>query len=596
MIVTYRMQHVFRLMGCLFLAIQSQSLAEEEKSGLPRVVEDFGLMDHQGGFRQLSYHWKDSQVRAIVLFTHGVGCPLVRKRYEQLHQLAESYASKGVAVWMLNASAQDSYQDLQAEASEFELSLPILDDDTQEVARALGINRTAEAILIDTASMEMVFRGPIDDRLSYEAAKPVASQSYLTDALEALLAGREITLAQVDAPGCQIHFPAWEAHQRHPVDYARDIAPLLQEKCVRCHINGGIGPFALSSFDKVQGWSDMIQEVVLTGRMPPWQADPHQGQFTGDLSLSVQEKQDLLHWIDQGALRGEGEHDPLAAIDSASEDWHLGMPDHVVSIPAQSVPAEGIVDYRYLTMAFPFEEDTWITGADVLPGDRQALHHVIAFILPPEGEGRRYRRWLTGYAPGVKASLFPADTGILIRQGERLLLELHYTAYGKAVEDQTQLGLYVSKVARKHRLETGIFIDQSIQIPPHDRAFPWSRSESIKKDIILYSMNPHMHFRGKAMRFELEHPDGSRETLVSVPRYNFNWQHTYVLEKPLRVAAGSQLHLHALWDNSERNPSNPDPSAQVAWGEQSFQEMFFGTYQYVLDRGQPTTSRQLSQR
>lgn len=339
----------------------------------------------------------------------------------------------------------------------------------------------------------------------------------------------------------------------------------------------------------------MMQEVLLTQRMPPWQADPHHGTFRDDLSLSAAQKQTLLHWIALGAPRGGGE-DPLTASARPKVDWHLGEPDHIVAIPTQSVPAEGIIDYRYLTMDFPFEEDTWITGADVLPGDRQALHHVIAFILPPKGERRRYRRWLTGYAPGVEASRFPSNTGVLVRKGERLLLELHYTAYGKAVEDQTQLGLYQAKGPIEHRLQTGIFIDPSIEIPPHHRAFPWSRTEDIRQDIILYSMNPHMHFRGKTMRFELEHPDGHRENLVSVPHYNFNWQHTYVLDQPLRLSRGSKLHLHAQWDNSDRNPSNPDPSRRVGWGEQSFDEMFFGTFQFVRDRGQSIEDTSLSLR
>lgn len=585
----FRREIASLVMGCL---LASQGLAGALKE---EPVEDFGLLDHQGAFRQLSYHWKDDQTKAIVLFSHGVGCPLVRKRYQQLHTLAASYAPKGVSFWLLNANAQDAYQDLQREAEDFEVTLPILDDDTQEVARRLGIERTAEAIVIDTETLRMVFRGPVDDRLGYESEKPEATRHYLVEALEAHLSGKEPNTPEASGPGCQIHFGAWEKHQQQPIDYRSEIAPLIQEKCVRCHTDGGIAPFAFTSHQKLEGWSDMMQEVLLTQRMPPWQADPHHGTFRDDLSLSAGQKQTLLHWIALGAPQGGGE-DPLATSLRPKLDWHLGEPDHIVAIPTQSVPAEGIIDYRYLTMDLPFEEDTWITGADVLPGDRQALHHVIAFILPPEGERRRYRRWLTGYAPGVEASRFPSNTGVLVRKGERLLLELHYTAYGKAVQDQTQLGLYLADGPIEHRLQTGIFIDHSIEIPPHHRAFPWSRTEDIREDIILYSMNPHMHFRGKAMRFELEHPDGRRENLVSVPHYNFNWQHTYVLDQPLRVPRGSKLHLHAQWDNSDRNPSNPDPSRRVGWGEQSFDEMFFGTFQFVRDRGQSLEDTSLSLR
>ena len=155
----FRREIASLVMGCL---LASQGLAGALKE---EPVEDFGLLDHQGAFRQLSYHWKDDQTKAIVLFSHGVGCPLVRKRYQQLHTLAASYAPKGVSFWLLNANAQDAYQDLQREAEDFEVTLPILDDDTQEVARRLGIERTAEAIVIDTETLRMVFRGPLDDRL-----------------------------------------------------------------------------------------------------------------------------------------------------------------------------------------------------------------------------------------------------------------------------------------------------------------------------------------------------------------------------------------------------------------------------------------------
>ena len=293
------------VMGCL---LASQGLAGALKE---EPVEDFGLLDHQGAFRQLSYHWKDDQTKAIVLFSHGVGCPLVRKRYQQLHTLAASYAPKGVSFWLLNANAQDAYQDLQREAEDFEVTLPILDDDTQEVARRLGIERTAEAIVIDTETLRMVYRGPVDDRLGYESEKPEATRHYLVEALEAHLSGKEPNTPEASGPGCQIHFGAWEKHQQQPIDYRSEIAPLIQEKCVRCHTDGGIAPFAFTSHQKLEGWSDMMQEVLLTQRMPPWQADPHHGTFRDDLSLSAEQKQTLLHWIALGAPRGGGE-DPLA--------------------------------------------------------------------------------------------------------------------------------------------------------------------------------------------------------------------------------------------------------------------------------------------
>ena len=558
-----------------------------------RIAEDFGLFDQHGDFHRLSYYHKDPKTKGIVVFIHGIGCPLVRLRYQDLEKLSEVYASKGIQFWMLNANDQDEYADLVAESEAYKISLPILDDASQEVARSLGVDRTGEAILIETTDWQIVFRGAIDDRLTYESKKTEVTETYLKDAMDALLAGKTIETAKVDAPGCLINYPAWEAHEEQPVSYAKDVAPLIREKCSGCHMKGGIGPFAFTSYRKARGWADMMREVVMTRRMPPWQADPHHGTFDQDLSLTPEEQQILLHWIEQGTRRGEG-NDLLAMNPPEAKPWNLGKPDYILNIPEQHVPADGIIEYRYIHQSSPFEKDTWITGADVHPGHRQALHHVIIYIVPKDDNDERKRRWLTGYAPGVQGGLFPKDSGILLRKDERLLFELHYTSYGKETTDRTQIGLYLAEGKTEHVFRTGLFIDQSIKIPPHSRAFPWSQSRDIEQDIILYSMNPHMHYRGKAMRFELETPDGQKETLVSVPHYNFNWQHTYVLAQPRRVPKGSKLILHAAWDNSERNPANPNPAKQVKWGQQSYDEMFFGTFQYVLDRGQSLSGELLS--
>ncbi len=546
------------------------------------VAEDFGLFDQEGRFHQLSYYHKDSQTKAIVLFSHGIGCPLVRKRYQDLQSLQDRYAARGVRFWLLNANEQDLRSDLKEEANEYGVALPILKDGTQEVARSLGIDRTGEAVVIETTDWKVVYRGRIDDRLSYEKEKPDAGQPYLQAALDALLEGKPVSVSQTDAPGCKISFSNWKAREAEDISYAEDIAPLLKQKCVTCHQKGGIGPFALSSFKRARGWADMIREVVMTRRMPPWQADPIHGTFDQDLSLSTDEQQMLLHWIEQGTPRGDGE-DLLAAFQPTGDRWVVGEPDFTIDIPDQKVPADGIVDYRYIRMDSPFAEDTWIRGAEVRPGDRKALHHVIVYVVPKKKNGDRHRRWLLGYAPGIESKPFPADTGVLIRKDEQLLLELHYTSYGKETVDQTKIGLHRADAVPSHTLHTGIFIDDEIRIPAQHRNFGWSQTRTMDRDVVLYSLSPHMHFRGKSMRFELESPDGSVETLLSVPYYNFNWQHTYTLTSPRKLSKGSKLVLHAEWDNSERNPANPNPDRVVTWGEQSFDEMFFGTYQFVLD-------------
>lgn len=546
------------------------------------TVEDFGLFDHQGGFHRLHYYTDDPRTRAIVLFVQGNGCPLVRKRVPELNRLQSQYAASGVRFWMINANPQDTREELAEEAREFDIRLPILIDETQWVARSLKLDRTAEVLLIDPVSWRIRYRGAIDDRLDYETEQPKVTRRYLVAALDALLNDKPINEPVTRSPGCRITYESALGTDDNPAAYSEAIGPILLDKCIRCHRPGGIGPFALTSHRKVRGWAAMIREVVMTRRMPPWQADPHIGQFANDFSLSVEEQRRLLDWIERGALRGQG-RDPLAEHESKEASWRLGPPDRVVDLKEQSVPAEGVIDYRYLTMESPFDHDVWVRAADLMPGNAKVLHHLIAYLVYDQ-EGEEKRKWLAVYAPGMEPEAYPTGTAILFRKQDRLLFELHYTPYGKAVIDRSRLALYLTDVPRPIHLRTGIFLDEEFVIPAGARAHPHRQERAVNRDIILFSLFPHMHFRGKSMRFEVRYPDGGRKLLLSVPYYNFNWQRAYFLSEPERIPKGSTLALEAQWDNSALNKANPDTTREVTWGEQSSDEMFFATYRFVPAR------------
>lgn len=550
-----------------------------DKATTASSVPDFGLFDHRGDFHRLHYHTDDPETRALVLFIQGNGCPLVRKRVPILNRLQAVYEPKGVRFWMLNANPQDTREEIAEEARRFDIRMPVLIDDTQFVARALQVDRTAEVLVIDPRGWQIRYRGAIDDQLEYETAKPAPDHAWLADALDAVLADRAVPKVQTDSPGCRITFLDPPAALLSDNAYAKVIAPLILDHCVRCHQPGGIAPFALSSHRKVRGWADMIREVLLTRRMPPWQADPAHGEFANDFSLSGDERRAFLQWLEAGAPAGTG-GDPLAEHLPKATKWTLGTPDHVLEIPDQKVPAEGIIDYRYLTFTSPFERDVWVRAMDVQPGDHEVLHHLIAYILF-ERDGQEQRRWLAGYAPGSEAEAFPTGTAIRLGRGEKLLIELHYTASGRATVDRSRVAFYLTDDPSPIPLRTGIFIDQEIRIPPGARAHPHRQEIEVRRDGILFSLFPHMHFRGRSMRFGVRYPDRSTEILLSVPAYNFNWQRGYHLKTPKRIPAGSTLFLEATWDNSALNPANPDPTRTVTWGEQSFDEMFFGTYRYV---------------
>jgi len=569
-----------RLAACVLLALSlcATGRAEKEpghKTKAAGAVADFALLDHKGVFRHLYYYAKDPQTRAIVLFVQGNGCPLVRKRVPELKRLRDAYSTNGVVFWMLNANPQDTRADVAKEAAEFGIDLPILMDETQLVATDLKVVRTAEAIVLEPNTWRIRYRGAIDDRLSYEKEKPEARDHYLKDALDALLAGNAVKNEQTSAPGCVVTYAKSPA-----ASYSETIAPMLKDNCVRCHTRGGIGPFALSNYERVRGWSEMIREVLVTRRMPPWQADPHLGKFGNDFSLTPEQTRTLVQWIDAGAPRGTGE-DPLAAYQAELPEWKLGKPDFIVEIPEQSVAAEGVFDYRYVTIDAPNKEDVWLRATEVVPGNTRVLHHIIATTIMPGEDRDRNGQSLTGYAPGMGPDTLPKGTGRLLKAGSRIVLQLHYTASGKAETDRSRIGLYLASEPPQQELRSRVLIDYQFKIPPGDREYVRRKSRRFERDALLHTMNPHMHLRGKWMRYIARYPDGTEETLLNVPNYHFDWQRNYELKEPKLLPKGTEVIVEAAWDNSALNLNNPDPSKAVGWGDQTFNEMFFASYRYT---------------
>ena len=555
-------------------AVSGAALSTEEK------VPNFALLDHEGKFHELDYYSRMPEVRAIALFVHGNGCPLVRKRIPELKRLRDTFQKQGIAFGMINANLQDDRSEIVEEAETFGIDMPVLIDDSQSVASLLGIKRTAEIILISAETKAIVYRGAIDDRLNYQKEKPEASERYFEDAISAFLKGKPIAKAKTEAPGCKVTLshPSTDA-----ISYAEHIVPILKSRCVTCHTKGGIGPFPMSSYKKVKGWSEMIEEVLLTKQMPPWHADPHIGKFSNNTGLTHAEQATLISWVRSGSPRGEGP-DGLEGYQPEMKEWNLGTPEHIIKIPEQQVPAEGVLDYRYVEMDSPFDKDVWLRATEINPGNTRVLHHVIVTAHPKGKKGRdrrRSERWITGYAPGTKAQWLPEDTGIFLPKGYRLRFQLHYTVSGKEETDNTQLGLFLAKTPPAKPFKIDIIAHSKFRIPPHAHEYPEEYSRTVKKDRLLYAMNPHMHFRGKRMSFEVHLPDGKKLPLLSVPNYNFNWQRTYMLEEPLRIPAGSTIVIKNAWDNSAFNPHNPDPTKEITWGEQSFEEMFFATMNYV---------------
>jgi hypothetical protein len=543
-------------------------------------VDNFMLLDHTGASHELHYL---SDASAVVLMVQGNGCPIVRNTLPRFKQVRDRYRGRGVEFLMINANPQDNRETIAREAAEFGVDIPILVDETQLIGEGLGVERTADVFIVDPKTWKLLYRGPLDDGSAYGATRPVKKQ-YVADALDAALAGKPVAPSRVEAPGCLVSFPERERRAAHAaISYADTVAPLLADKCVACHRSGGVAPWSMDSYEIVKGYAPMMREVLRTKRMPPWHADPHYGNFIGDKSLSNEQQKILVHWIEAGAPRGEGA-DPLKAGKREWPEWTLGKPDAVIQVPAYRVPETGVVEYRYPKAANPIGRDVWIRAIEILPGDRSVVHHVLVGIDDPGNGERRALRGqlgeLGGYAPGKNPMPYPPDTGILLQKEASFQFQMHYSPNGKAVTDFTRVGLYFHDRPPKHALDMTLIYDTSLSIPPNAKMHAQSLEKVFDRDIMLYSLLPHAHLRGRAAKFTAHLPDGSEEVLLSVPKYDFNWQPVYLLDPVRFLPAGTRVRMDIAWDNSAQNPANPDPAKEVRWGDQTWEEMNVGWFRF----------------
>lgn len=550
-----------------------------------RVVPNFALVDVQDVNHEL-YRTKG---RAVVLYFTGVGCPIVKKNARKFRQLRDEFVGKEIEFWVVNSFAGDSKRDVRQEMNQIGLrSVTTLMDWKQAVALSLDVDRTAEVVAIDLEEQEIFYRGAIDDQLSEGAEKRNATSHYLKNALDAFLAGESIEVAKTKARGCLITYEQVADEDEVP-DYATQIAPLLKENCINCHRQGGIGPWSMNSHRRVRNYADMIEEVLLTRRMPPWDPHPSYGKFVDDQTMSPKETQTLLRWVKAGAPGAEGD-DPLTAPLPEFPEWRLGEPDVVLTLPKEEkIPATGVIDYRYITVENPFSEDTWISGMDIKPDNHKVVHHIILYVNKPGKHDKGDKgEFFVGWAPG--ASPMKYDTGIAkqLPADAKLTIEVHYTTCGTEEVDQSEIALYVTDEPIERVAETRQALNWDLNIPPGESEAFHMAQYHFERPASLYGLFPHMHFRGKWMKYELLQPNGKRRTLLHVPRFDFQWQFSYYLEKPLSVPAGSWLIVTGAFDNSADNPANPDPNARVIFGEQSWDEMFIGFFEAADD---PTPTR-----
>ena len=402
------------------------------------------------------------------------------------------------------------------------------------------------------------------------------------------------------------------------VTFHKDIVSILQKNCQVCHRPGEAAPMPLITYAQARPWAKAIREAVLTRRMPPWFADPQHGKFANERSLSPAEIDALVGWIDGGAPEGNPKDSPGPR--EFVDGWNIGQPDAVFEMPNEfAVPGSGTIEYQYIVIPTGFTEDKWIERAEARPGNRAVVHHVIAFVrepgsrwmrealpgvpyVPKRGSrqqdpqtGQRPRRegseedrasgrdFLVGLAPGSPPAIYKPGQGKLIKAGSDLVFQMHYTANGKEGTDRTKVGIIFAKNPPTERIATLAVSNGRFVIPPGAGNHRVDSQMTLQEDSTLVSLLPHMHLRGKSFEYRAIYPTGESEILLRVPKYSFNWQLWYHPAKELVLPKGTRIECMAHFDNSPNNPSNPDATVEVRWGDQSWEEMMIGWMEVAID-------------
>jgi hypothetical protein len=365
--------------------------------------------------------------------------------------------------------------------------------------------------------------------------------------------------------------------------FHKDVEPIVQAHCQGCHRPGEVAPMALLTYQDVRPWAKAIRAAVASGKMPPWSPDPHYGKFSNDLSLAENDREKILAWVDAGALEGKPAEAPRPRV--FPQGWNIPKPDVVFEMPEVfDVPATGAVDYQYIPVATNFTEDKWVQMVEVRPGAAAVVHHAIVVVASGNSRTEEY---LGGYAPGMLPQIWPGGQARLIKAGATLIFQMHYSTNGKAAGDRTRIGMVFAKQPVTERIVAMQSVPASLAIPPGNPNFRVTGTAILPREARLVAMRAHMHVRGKSMVFRAVYPTGETETLLDVPKYDFNWQPYYYLETPKVLPRGTRIETTAYFDNSANNPFNPDPAALVFWGPQSWDEMMIGWFDVAVPQAAP---------
>ena len=559
-------------------------------------------MDLAGKSHKLSELTKH---RTIVMAMTSTSCPISNKYLPTLVELVK--ASAGDVAWVLvNPVATDKTAEMQTASQQFEGRALYVHDRDGKLTQAIGALTTTDVVVLD-AARTVAYHGAIDDQYGFGYSIDAPRYRYLADALAALAAGKPPLVAATEAPGCTLE-RSTAALAKTEVTYHNRISRIVQQHCIECHREGGVGPFSLASFDDVVAHAGMIKQVVDRGIMPPWFAadsarqggaeSPH-ASWSNDRSLATAEKQDLLAWIAGGKPQGDRRDAPQPR--SFADGWLIGKPDAVFEFAKPvAIKATGTMPYQNIVVETHLTEDKWVQAIEVQPGDRGVVHHVLVFVQGsddkddgPRDDAAEGRGGFWGiYVPGQSTLVYPDGLAKRIPKGAKLRFQMHYTPNGTATTDKSRIGLIFAKAPPLHEVKVAGIVNPRISIPPGAENHQEEATLRLPLDVQVLGYLPHMHLRAKACRYEVT-KNGETTTQLDIPRYDFNWQLLYRYFEPLALQQGDAIKFTVWYDNSANNPANPDPTKTVRWGAQTFDEMHLGYVEYFVPGAKPGESPSL---
>jgi peroxiredoxin len=586
------------LLAAVLLAAETRAEPGKLPDNVGRKIGDVVLTGLDGKTRSLA-SFRGS--KAVVVVFLSFECPVSASYSEALNRLAQSHGPRGVAILGV-LPTQEEAAALARQAREFRFAFPLFRDGTLAAARAFQAQAVPEVFVLDHQGI-LRYRGRIDD--GYYARlkkKPTTTRQDLSLALDEVLAGKSVSVPVTEPIGCPIRYRQ-TVRASGKVTWYRDVLPIVQNRCQQCHRPGEVGPFALMTYRQGVHWAEDIKQYTRNHKMPPWK--PTDGvEFIGARKLTQSEIDTLAAWMDEGTPQGDPKDAPKPV--TFTEGWQLGNPDLILEPREEmTVGADGRDLFRCFVLPTNLPEDRFVVAYEVRPGNRRVVHHTLHF-LDTRGRARKMEQReaarpkspdekdhgpgynslmgpgfipsgdVGGWAPGITPHYLSEGVGFYLPKGADIVMQVHYHRTGRVEKDRPRLGLYFAK--KPSRPLQGLAIPGLFfRIPPNVANYKVKGSVWAAQDFTVHTVTPHMHLLGRSIKVTVAPPDGKPFPLVDVKDWDYNWQETYFLKQPLKVKAGTKFTVEGVYDNTARNPSNPNsPPKAVYVGEQTTNEMCFG--------------------